>query len=354
MFDATTLVFQWPRMLWLTALAPLLLVGYLWLSSRRGRLRQQYPSLQTIGAARGPAGRVVRALPLWLYLLAITAWLLAIARPQAVVTLPSHVETVVLAMDMSGSMRATDVEPNRMVAAKEAAKSFVADQPRQVRIGVVALAGSAALVQSPTRSREQVEQAIDRLEVQRGTALGSGLVISLTTLAPDADIDIDQFINGRAGRSPGAGRPTRREGDPQPAPVAPGSEGSSAIVLLSDGQSNTGPDPMKAAELAAQRGVRIFTVGVGTPSGSKITVDGWSMRVRLDEDSLKRIATMTDGEYFRAADAVELKRIYRHLSAKLSMGKQETTEVTALFVAAGALLAMLAGALSMLWFHRIL
>jgi len=291
-----------------------------------------------------------RSLPPLLWLLALAALLLAVARPQATITLPSRVETIILALDMSGSMKATDIVPTRMAAAREAATAFVNEQPDSVRIGVVGIAAAAAVVQSPTTKREDILAALERLEPQRGTALGSGLVISLDTAMPAARIDVDGFINPSKDHP----KPIDKPKDDEEKSIAPGENTSVAIVLLSDGQSNVGPEPQKAAELAARHGVRIYTVGMGTPEGVIVKVDGWSMRTRLDEESLQKIASTTHGEYFRAADAKDLKKIYRTLGAKLAFEKQRPIEVTAVFAGLGAALAALAALLSMVWFNRIL
>jgi Ca-activated chloride channel family protein len=249
---------------------------------------------------------------------------------------------------MSGSMRATDLQPTRLVAAQNAAKAFVADQPRHVKIGVVGIAASAALVQSPTDNRDDIIKSIERLEPQRGTALGSGLVIALDAALPQARINVEEFINPPRGKKD---EPRKKMEERE---MTVGSNSTAAIVLLSDGQSNVGPDPMKAAELAADLGVRVYTVGMGTPEGTTVNADGWSMRVRLDEDKLKEVARATEGEYFRAADAKELKKVYSRLSAKLAFEKQQPTEITALFAGFGALLAGFGAVLSMLWFNRVL
>jgi len=250
---------------------------------------------------------------------------------------------------MSGSMKATDIAPTRMAAAREAARAFVSEQPDHVRIGVVGIAAAAAVVQSPTTKREDILSALDRLEPQRGTALGSGLVISLDTAVPEARIDVDGFINPRRDH------PVPEEpNDAVEKSFAPGENVSVAIVLLSDGQSNVGPEPQKAAELAAKYGVRIYTVGMGTTDGVIVKVDGWSMRTRLDEEALQKVASTTRGEYFHAANAGDLKKIYRTLGAKLAFEKQRPTEVTAVFAGLGALLAMVGALLSMAWFNRIL
>jgi Ca-activated chloride channel family protein len=354
MFDAGTITLQWPRMLWLLLLVPLIAVLYWRFLARRQQTAQRYAALETVGTGASPGAlRVRRHIPGVLMLLGLTAMLLAVARPNAVIPLPSRVETIILAMDTSGSMRAGDLKPDRITAAQTAAKTFLAEQPDTVRVGIVAVAGSAAVIQSPTKNRDDLVQAIDRIQLQRGTAIGSGILISLVTLLPEANIDVEQIINGRSSRPPKFVDPDLPPPEPFK-PVPPGSNRSTAIILLSDGQSNVGPDPQKMAAMAAEYGVRVFTVGMGTPEGVTLSAEGWSMRVRLDEEALNKIATATAAEYFRAGDAADLKKIYRTLGAKLKIDKQETTEVTAIFAALGAALAMLAALLSMLWFNRIL
>ncbi|OVZ57437.1 hypothetical protein CDO44_18135 [Pigmentiphaga sp. NML080357] len=349
MANLPALSFLWPNMLWLLFLVPLLGLAYWRLDKRRRSLAARYPALDVVGASvRHSALR--RHLPPSLLLLGLCALIVAMARPQALMMLPSRLETVVLAMDMSGSMRADDIKPTRIYAAQRAAKEFVDQQPANVSVSVVAVAGAAAVVQSPTRKREDVVAAIERLEPQRGTALGSGLIIALATLLPNAGIDVERFLDGGSAR--GAAPPDLSAAGKAESAV-PGSYPAGAIVLLSDGQNNTGPDAIKAAEVAAGYGVRIFTVGVGTPEGTTLTADGWSMRVRLDEDVLKKVADMTGAQYFRAEDAGELRKVYRSLSARLAFDKRDVVEITALFTALGALLAVCSGLLSLWWFGRV-
>ncbi|MFT3803194.1 MAG: VWA domain-containing protein [Burkholderiaceae bacterium] len=358
--------FAWPSLLWLLAGLPLLALAYRRLvrrgaGARGDAARPRLP--MTAGPASGPrakgsagegrAGRmgaVRRHLPAALMGLGLVSLVIAIARPQAVVVLPTRLETVVLALDMSGSMRADDVKPTRLAAAQAAAKAFVADQPSHVRVGVVAVAGTAAVVQSPTHQRDDLIQAIDRLQPQRGTALGAGLIIALATLLPDAKIDVEREIDeGRDGnRSRGPA-----EASPEPAP-APALNDSAVLILLSDGVSNTGPDVATAIALASRHGVRIHTVGIGTAEGASVSADGWSMRVRLDEQGLRQIADATGADYFHVADAAQLKRIYRRIGARVALQKQTRSEVTALFAGAGALLASIAALLSMARANRIL
>ena len=347
MTPAPFMTFIWPEMLWGLLALPLLVGLYVWLLARRKKTSLRYASLSLVKEALGARGAWRRHVPPALLLLAIAALLLAAARPAAVIALPSQSQVIILAMDVSGSMRATDVQPNRLVASQEAAKAFIAELPRSVRIGVVAFAGTAAVVQAPTLSRDDVNASIDRFQLQRATAIGSGIVLSLATIFPDAGIDLAQ-ITGQRNMPPAPGDKPK----PPFTPVPPGSYNSAAIILLTDGQRTTGPDPIEAAKMAADRGVRVYTVGIGTKDGETIAFEGWSMRVRLDEDTLKSIADMTRADYFYAGTAEDLKKVYQGLSSRLVVEKKET-EISALFAAFGALLVVVSAGLSVWWFGRV-
>jgi len=345
--------FLWPETLWLLLLAvPVLVAVYVVLLRRRKKVALRYASLTLVKEAMGAGQSVRRHVPPLLILLALTTMLVAVGRPVAVVTLPSQHETVILAMDVSGSMRATDVQPNRLAASQAAAKAFVAEQPSTTRIGVVEFAATASLVQTPTRNREDIIASIDRFQLQRGTAIGSGIIVSLATLFPDAGIDVSKLIYGREARRFIPRNQAREAEKKDFKPVPPGSYNSGAIILLTDGQRTTGPDSLEAARMAADRGVRVFTVGVGTKAGETIGFEGWSMRVRLDEETLKNIANLTHGEYFYAGTAMDLVKVYKTLNSRLVLEKKET-EITALLAAAAAVMVLLAAALSLLWFNRI-
>ncbi|MEZ5645138.1 MAG: VWA domain-containing protein [Burkholderiaceae bacterium] len=347
--------FVWPQFLWLLLLVPLVVLAYWAIQRRRQRLALRFASLSVVREAMGKGPGWRRHLPPLLLLLALTAMLLAAARPLAVVMLPSQQQTIILAMDVSGSMRATDVEPNRLVASQNAAKAFVAELPRHVRVGIVAFAGTAQVVQPPTLSREDLVAAIDKFQLQRATAIGSAIVVALAELFPGQGIDLSAMTYGRSDPFAPQGRAIDLPRDPPKAfvPVEPGSYGSAAIILLSDGQRTTGVALDEAAQLAAERGVRIYTVGVGTVEGEIIGFEGWSMRVRLDEDGLKGISATTKGEYFYAGTAETLKKVYESLSTRLTVEKKET-EVSGLLALLASLLTMMAAGLSLWWFNRVI
>ena len=346
------MTFLWPQFLWLAAALPLLVLLYVWLMRRRKKFALRYASLSIVKDAMSARQSFKRHIPPLLFLLALAAMVVTMARPVAVVTLPSNQQTIILAMDVSGSMRATDVLPSRLVAAQTAAKSFIAELPRHVKVGIVAFAGSAQVAQLPTTNREDLVTAIDRFQLQRATATGNAIVISLATLFPDDGIDLQQLQTGRD-RQKGFSIDEEHKPRKERPPVAPGSYTSAAIIMLTDGQRTTGVDPLDAAKLAADRGVRVYTVGIGTVEGETIGFEGWSMRVRLDEETLKAIAQKTNAEYFYAGTAQDLKKVYDSLSSRLTVEKKET-EVSALFAMAAAALALLSAALSVLWFNRIL
>src|SRR5688500_922950 len=274
------MTFLWPEFLWLLVLVPAVVALYLFVLRRRKKSAIRFASLSLLKQAAGPAWR--RHVPPAMLLLGVAAMLAAIARPAAVITLPTSHETVILALDVSGSMRAADVEPSRIEAAQAAARAFVADQPRSARIGIVAFAGSAALVQPPTTNRRDILAAIDQLQLQHATAVGSGILVSLKAIFPQDSFEVlpPRMRNAAAG---GSSSKT----------VPPGSYTSAAIILLTDGQTTSGPDPVEAARLAAERGVRVFTVGVGTENGQILTGEGWPMRGRLEEGGRKTIGDHT-------------------------------------------------------------
>jgi Ca-activated chloride channel family protein len=333
--------FLWVRMLWVLLLVPALVVVYILIQRRRHKYAVRYGSLSLVKDAMGRGPGVRRHIPPMLFLFGLAIMIVALARPATTVVLPSQQGTVILALDISGSMRADDIPPTRLDAAKAAALAFVDKQPRDVRLGIVAFSSTSALVQPPTKDREAVIAAIRRLATQRGTAVGNGILSSLRAIFENSDLALPQSLFESFG-----------EPESTPPPVAPGSYRNAVIVLLTDGQSNVGPDPIEMAERAANLGVRIFTVGLGSPNGVIMSFWGRSVRVRLDEEVLKAIARKTDGTYFKADNEMDLRAIYERLSTQF-VAERQKTEITALFTAAAAVVLLAAVLLSTLWFRRL-
>lgn len=350
--------FLWPDLLWLLLAIPALAGAYIYALRRKRKAAVRYASLMLVRDAIGPGQAFRRHLPPALFLLAMVTVILAIARPSATVTLPSEYMTLILAVDVSRSMQASDVAPNRITAAQAAVKSFIEELPRNVRMGIVTFAGTASVVQTPTENRDDLTAAISRFQLQRATATGSGLLVSLAQLLPDAGIDLESAVFDSAFSRYGGGaasldraRKTDKVAKKDFTPVPPGSYTSGAIILLSDGRRTTGPDPIAAAKLAADRGVRVYTVGFGTKEGGLIGGEDWSFYVRLDEETLKAVAAITGAEYFYAGTAADLHKVYQNLTLKFALERKET-EISALFSAVAALLVVIAAVLSLLWFHR--
>jgi Ca-activated chloride channel family protein len=341
-------------MLWFLLAAPLLVGGYIYLLRRWKKVAMRVPHLAIIKQALDGSSKFKRHIPPALMLAAFCLLVVASARPSAVVTLASEGGTIIMAMDVSGSMRAADVAPNRISAAQAAAKSFVNNRAPQIRIGIVGFSGAAFLVQAPTTDTRALNEAIDNLQPQFTTAIGAAVLTSLQTIFPQIKVDTmlpgfggDQFVSGE----PLSDR-THPPAKPAPPPVPPGSYRSAAIVLMTDGRNTTGPDPVEAARVAANLGIRIFTIGFGTANGQMINFYGRSIRAVLDEDTLKRMASMTSAQYFHAQSAQELTKIYQQLTTKLQKESQET-EISAFFVAAAGFFCVLSVLLSLLW-HRLI
>ena len=347
--------FLWPHVLWFLLAVPGLVALYVWIM-RRKRTGVRYASLSLVREALGSRQRFRRHVPPLLFLIGFTAVIVAIARPTAVVTLPSEQRTIIMAIDVSLSMRATDVEPNRLAAAQAAAKAFVQQQPKDVRIGIVAFAGTAAVAQAPTQNRDDLVAAIDRLDVQRHTAIGSAIIVSLATLFPDQGIEVGSFTGGGGishERQRGSSIDQPKKAEKQDlAPVPPGSYPSAAIILLTDGRRTIGPDPLDAARLCADRGVRVYTVGFGTAEGGLAGYEGMSIYMRFDEETLRAIADITRGEFYYAGTAADLHKVYEKLNSKFVLERKET-EVTSLATALAAAFLTIAAALSVAWYSRL-
>lgn len=327
--------FLWPVMLCFLGVLPLMMVGYLLIQRRRQKLAATYSSLGFGPATQNRELALRRHLPALLSLFSLALLIFALARPQAVVALPRQESTLILVFDVSGSMAATDIEPTRMEAAKTAAQAFIERQPENVRIGVVAFSDSGFSIQMPTDDETEILAAINRLTPERGTSLARGINAALDVIAADAAPE------------PLPENYTTRPATPEPLGQYP----SAAIVLLTDGENTVRPDPLEAALVAAESAVKIYTVGIGSPQGATLELDGFSVHTQLDEVTLQEIAAITQGEYFNAQSGPELTAIYEKLNPQVAF-KSEGMEVTALFAGVGLVVLLVAGALSFFWFNR--
>lgn len=338
--------FSSPQILWLLLALPLLPALYLWLLRRRGKPVLRLSSLDIVRGADQRQWR--RHLPPALLLLALAMLLLAVARPTASVTLPWARSTILLAMDVSLSMRVRDVEPTRMVAAQQAAKTFIAGLPAHIEVGLVTFAGTAQVAQQATLDRPSLVAAIDAIQMQRATAVGSAIVVCLAELFPDHGIDLGEIEFGPRRQA----RSLDDKGKPPPkpfTPVAPGSYDSAAVILLTDGRRTTGVDTQQAARMAADRGLRVHVVALGTADGHAAEGEGMAIYLQLDEPTLREVAKMTGGEYHRAGSAEDLHRVYQNLGTRVQLQTRQT-ELTALLALLAAALIVAASSLSLLWF----
>jgi Ca-activated chloride channel family protein len=291
-----------------------------------------------------------------LVLAALALLLLALARPTASVSLPWARSTILLAMDISRSMRVTDVQPSRMVAAQEAAKAFLAEVPKSIEVGLVTFAGSAQVAQRATIDRRSLVSAIDAIQMQYGTAIGNAIVVCLAELFPDHGIDLGDMTFGASRRETARSLDEKKAEKAAPkeiTPVPPGSYDSAAIILLSDGRRTMGVDTLEAARMAADRGVRIHVVGLGTPNGhAAMGGDEMAIYLQLDEPTLRHVAQMTGGEYHHAGTAEALRGVYRQLGSRMQVSQRDT-ELTALLAGVAAVLLVASAGLSVRWYGRV-
>ncbi len=345
--------FVWPDLLYLLLLIPLLIAAYIWALHRRRNFAVHYSSLSLLRDALPRGSQWRRHVPFALFLVSLAALLVAVARPVSIVTVPAGQATIILTIDVSRSMCSTDIQPTRLQAAETAALQFIHDQKSNTQIGIVAFSGFAELIQPPTTNQEALQAAIQSLLTGRRTAIGSAILKALNAIA-----EVDKSV-----------APSVPEGavGATPTPVPKGAYAPDIIVLLTDGSSNTGPLPLDAAKQAAERGVRVYTIGFGTPNGSEFAscqnsdptdLGGFGgfggfggaggFRRGIDEQTLKQIAAMTGGAYYPASSAGELESVFEHLPTYLIV-KHVTSEVSVLFSLGGALLAMLALWVSFMW-----
>ena len=343
----------WPGFLFLFLLIPLIIAIYIWMLRRR-RLAVRYSSLSLVRDALPHQSRLRRHIPFILMLLGLASLIFALVRPVTIASVPTDQTTVLLSIDVSRSMCSTDIAPSRIEAAQAAALSFIEHEDARRFIGIVAFSGFAELVQAPTTNKEMLRAAIESLTTGRRTAIGSGLLKAL-----DAIAEIDENV-----------APSTNDPSLEPPPVAKGAYAPDIIVLLTDGVTNAGPLPLEAAQQAANRGVRVYTIGFGTANGSGFPSchsqqfvggepffgggqgqqfsGGGGFRRGIDEETLKQVAALTGGEYYPAESADELQDVFKNLPTSLIV-KHETTEISVVFTALGALLAALSMLLALLW-----
>ncbi len=337
------MTFIWPTMLLSLVMIPLIIGIYVLLQQRRKQLSANFGSLGLNSTVQGGQPGIRRHIPMAFYTLGLTILAVGLARPQAVVALPKQEGIVILAFDVSGSMAATDMKPTRMEAAKQAALDFLKKQPLFVQVGVIAFSDNGLAVQVPTTDQIAIQAAINRLKPQSGTSLAQGILAS---------------VNAISVAQSGGGVPTEVYSNLlmtptlTPTPVPQGTYTPAVIILLSDGENNERPDPLQGAQLAADRGIRIYTVGIGSPQGTVVHINGFSLHTQLDEATLKSISQLTGGTYYNAQSTQDLINIYDHLDTQL-VSKSEKTELTSLFAGTSIIIMLVGGLFSLLWFSRL-
>lgn len=351
----------WPGFLLLLVLLPLLIAIYVWSQRRHRPSGVRYSSLALVREALPRSSRIRRHLPFALFVVAVAGLVLALTRPALVLAVPTNQTTIILAMDVSGSMCSTDIAPSRIEAAQQAASAFVESQGASTQIGIVAFSGFAQIVQAPTSDRQALLDAIRSLTTGRRTAIGAGLLAAI-----DAIAEIDPAVP-----------PSHTDGRPgiEPAPPPEGAYVPDIIVLLTDGVTNAGPLPLDAAQQAVDRGIRVFTIGFGSASGGELDPTcarqflgreppggfgggggGFGgggggqggFRRGIDEDTLKQVADQTGGSYYPAESAEQLESVFAGLPTSL-ITKHEVVEVSVAFVALGAVLAAVSVLLGRAW-----
>ncbi|GAB4567291.1 MAG: VWA domain-containing protein [Anaerolineales bacterium] len=343
--------FIWWPVLYLFALIPILIFGYILILRRRKPYTVRFSSLSLVREALPKRSSWKRHLPFALFLLAISSLIMAMMRPTSTVTLPSTNSTIILAIDVSRSMCSTDIAPNRLESAKAAALQFIQSQDSKTQIGIVVFAGFAAIAQPPTTDRALLEATIQNIATARRTAIGEGILMSINAIS-----EIDDSVVSPYSSLPVVALPA---GEYVPA----------IIVLLTDGVTTSGIDPLIAAQMAKDRGIRVYTIGFGTMnntapmncnpyasysnpfdpfSGPFFGGGGGGFRREIDEETLKQVADMTGGTYHLAESSAELQKVFDNLPTQLFI-VTETTEISVLFAAIAAFFIVLAILLSLRW-----
>lgn len=354
--------FLWPGFLRLLGLIPLIIALYVWILRRRSRFAARYSSLALVQDAIPRPSRLRRHLPFVLFIVSLTSLVMALGRPVVPEAILSGQTTIILTLDISRSMCMQDILPNRLAVAKSAALSFVEHPVMGTQVGIVAFSGFAELAQEPTTDLSLLENTIENLTTATQTAIGSAILRSLDAIAEvDKRVAASEEIHSLSTVSP--------EQLPQLA-SSKKDYVPHVIVLLTDGESNTGPSPLSAAQQAAERGVRIYSIGFGTTNNA--VMDCWnnfgddlssSSGIQPqagsgnfgdgpDEATLKQIASITGGEFYSATSAAELQMVFQNLRSYIAM-TNKTIEISVFFAAISAMLIIAALILSFLW-HPLL
>jgi Ca-activated chloride channel family protein len=366
--------FDAPAALLLLVLVPILLGAYLWRLHRKRKLAVAFSNVALVRAAIPKRSRWRRHVPVGLFLASIAVLAVATARPQVSATVPLSRTSIILTLDVSGSMCATDVTPNRLAAAQQAARDFVKNEVPGTRIGLIAFAGFAQLLVPPTTDKKALTEAIDNLTTSRGTVIGSATLKAIDAIAAvDPNVapvgnDVNQSDGAGSAGSTATTTPTTTPAPPK------GGYVPDIIVLLTDGANTRGISPEDAAKQAADRRIRIYTVGFGTENPTQLVCSSQQLGAGafndngfggggfpppgaggaarqflvIDEATLKAVADTTGGQFYRAQDADQLKGVFQNLPKDVVL-QHEQHEISVIFAAIGALLAALAIGLSLLW-----
>ncbi len=329
-----------PALLGLLAFVPIFIALYVALARRQSARSAALAEQGFSPNATAQRLRRRRHIPYAFYLIGLTLLIFSVARPRVPLSVPEREGIVVLAFDVSNSMRAVDLEPSRIEAAKVAARSFVQKQPKSIKIAVVAFSDGGIVTQQPTNDRAVITRAINRLAASGSTSLGSGIFASLNAIAGKAIAPDLKALAEELAAPDGASK------------VDVGYFGSAAIVMLSDGEDKSDLNPVDMARLASSAGVKIYTIGVGSPEGTTVEIDGFSIATALNEAALTEIATTTNGKYFLATSNESLTQVYDSIDLKWKARKQNV-EITFLLSAASAVLMCIGATCSMRWFRKL-
>ena len=331
------------RFLWLLFLVPAALAAYVLLQQRRPKDVVRFTNLDLLESVVERSPRWRRHVPAALFLLAMTALLVGLARPQATVSVPREEATIVLVIDVSGSMKADDVRPDRIRAAQESARTFVKALPPKFRVGLIAFSSNVRVLAAPTQDREQVRQGIDSLVANGGTAMGDALINGVGLVRPEA-----------LAAAEGAEAPPVDGGAINP---SPGARVPASILLISDGANTAGQiQPLDAADIASKLQVPIYTVALGTATGQALIPDGRGgsrlQTVAPDPETLRAVAERTGAQFYDAPSAGQLGKVYEDIGSKVGFRK-ERKDATHYPLGAGVGLLVIAAALSLAWQQKL-